>query len=85
MSREGQETFLKALIRATPTYVMSCFQLPVSICDDMRKSIANHWWGVENGKKKINWRSWKWLSTPKDLGGMGFRDLELFNQAMLGR
>jgi hypothetical protein len=85
MSRAGKETFLKAVIQAIPTYVMSCFQIPVSTCDKMKSSIANQWWGVEDGKKKLHWRSWDWLSTPKSLGGMGFRDLMLFNQAMLGR
>jgi hypothetical protein len=85
MSRAGKETFIKAVIQAIPSFIMSCFQLPVTTCEVMRKSIANHWWGMENGKKKMHWRSWQWVSTPKSLGGMGFRDLELFNQAMLAR
>jgi hypothetical protein len=84
-SRSGKETLLKSVIQAIPAHVMSFFQIPVSNCDSMRKSIANHWWGMENGKRKLHWRSWEWLSTPKALGGMGFRDMSLFNQAMLGR
>jgi len=50
----------------------------------MRKLIVEAWWGVENGRKKMHWRSWEWLSSPKFLGVLGFRDLHFFNQAMLG-
>jgi hypothetical protein len=64
---------------------MSCFQFLVATCDDMRKAIANQWWGMEEGKRKLHWRSWEWLSSPKEMGGLGFRDFEQFNQAMLGR
>jgi hypothetical protein len=49
----------------------------------MKSVIANRWWGMEDGKNKIHWRSWEWLSMPKCLGGMGFCELALFNQAML--
>ena len=85
LSRVGKETCLKPVIQAIPTYVMSCFMLPVSTCDDMRRSLANQWWGVENGKKisigvlgsgSLHTNIW---------GGMGFREFKLFNQAMLGR
>jgi len=69
MSRAGKEIMLKSVAQAIPTYVMSCFRLPDSICENLRATISNHWWGFEGGKKKMHWRSWDWLTTPKFLGG----------------
>ena len=85
VSRAGKETLLKSIIQAIPTFIMSCFELPKAICRMFRQIIADEWWGGEDGKKKIHWRSWDWLSTPKSFGGMGFRDMHIFNLAMLGK
>ncbi|XP_051211695.1 uncharacterized mitochondrial protein AtMg00310-like [Lolium perenne] len=85
LSRAGNEIFLKAVIQAIPAYIMSFFQVPVANCESFRRSLADHWWGRENGKKKMHWRSWEWLTAGKDLGGLGFQDFVVFNQAMLAR
>ncbi|XP_062085458.1 uncharacterized mitochondrial protein AtMg00310-like [Humulus lupulus] len=33
----------------------------------------------------MHWGSWKSLRRPKEEGGLGFKDLELFNKALLGK
>jgi hypothetical protein len=58
LSRVGKEVLLKSVAQSIPTYVMSCFQIPLTICEKMRKPLSNFWWGSEAGKKKIHWRSW---------------------------
>nr|XP_040244223.1 uncharacterized protein LOC120963597 [Aegilops tauschii subsp. strangulata] len=60
-------------------------ELPVDTCEKFRQIIADEWWGREDGKRKLHWRSWEWLTTPKALGGMGFRDMALFNLVMLAK
>jgi hypothetical protein len=85
LSRSGKEVFLKAVAQAIPTYVMSYFHIPIAVCEKLTNPISNFWWRTEDGRKKLHWRSWDWLTSPKYLGGMGFWDMAIFNQAMLGK
>ncbi|XP_027181912.1 uncharacterized protein LOC113780299 [Coffea eugenioides] len=68
-----------------PTYAMSCFKLPVRLCKDINSLMARFWWGEENGQTKMHWVSWKTLSTGKQAGGLGFKYLQSFNKALLGK
>lgn len=52
LSRAGKEVLLKSVAQAIPTYVMSCFQIPASICENMRRPISNFLWGMEDGREK---------------------------------
>ena len=85
LSKAGKEILIKAIAQAIPTYVMGVFKLPFSVCDDLTKLIRNYWWGVERGKRKMHWLSWPKLNRSKQQGGLGFRDMRVFNQALLAR
>ncbi|KAH1032565.1 hypothetical protein J1N35_044739 [Gossypium stocksii] len=43
------------------------------------------WWSHGKSIKGIHWSSWSELCLPKTNGGMGFRDLHLFNKALLAK
>ena len=81
----NKEILIKAVAQAIPTYVMSVFRLPASVCDDLTKMMRQYWWGVENGKRKMAWLSWEMMMLPKAMGGMGFRDMRALNQALLAK
>uniref|UniRef100_A0A2N9GC52 Reverse transcriptase zinc-binding domain-containing protein n=1 Tax=Fagus sylvatica TaxID=28930 RepID=A0A2N9GC52_FAGSY len=85
LSQAGKEILIKAVAQAIPTYAMSVFRLPGSLCDEINSMISNYWWGQKQGERKIHWVGWKKLAISKEEGGMGFRDLRLFNSALLAR
>lgn len=81
----GREVLLKTVLQAIPTFSMSCFKLTNKLCKSFTSCIAKYWWGSSLDKRSLHWISWKKLATPKDVGGMSFRDFEQFNLAMLGK
>ena len=76
---------LKAIVQAIPTFAMSCFKLPTSLCHDIEVMIKNFFGGQRGDRRKIHWKKWETLCLPKNEGGMGFKELRKFNEAMLAK
>jgi hypothetical protein len=85
LSQAGKEILLKAVVQAIPTYCMSVFKLPKTLCTEINSMMMRFFWGHKEKEKRIHWLSWSKLSTSKAQGGMGFRDIVNFNKALLAK
>ena len=45
LSKARKEVLIKVVAQDIPTYSMSCFKIPNSLCDEMTSLIRNFWWG----------------------------------------
>ncbi|GAU46451.1 hypothetical protein TSUD_402180 [Trifolium subterraneum] len=86
LSKAGKEVMIKSVLQAIPSYVMSMFILPSSLIDDIEKMLNAFWWGGgSNNNKGIHWLAWDRLACPKANGGLGFRNFEAFNMAIVAK
>ena len=73
------------MAQAMPTYTMSVFKLPNTLCYEMTSMVRKFWWGLTNERNKMAWLSQDKMCLPKDEGGLGFRDLKAFKLALLAK
>jgi len=85
LSQAGKEVLLKAVVQAIPTYCMGVFQLPVALCKEINAMMQGFWWSHMSKTSKIHWMSCERMGQSKTTGGLGFRDLVIFNQALLAK
>ena len=76
---------IKSVIQAIPTYSMSCFKLPKGLIQEIETLIHKFWWGYGGDNRKIHWVRWEHFCEAKDIGGMGFKEIEKFNDALLAK
>ena len=54
LSKARKEVLIKVVAQVIPTYIMNCFKIPNSLCEDLTSMIWNFWWGQKKDEKKIS-------------------------------
>jgi hypothetical protein len=85
LSKAGKEVLVKSVLQSVSTYAMGCFQLNKGQCNTLKSIASRFWWGAADGQRKVHWMSWDRMCESKRSGGMGFRNYEIFNQALLAK
>lgn len=85
LSPAGKEILINDVAFTIPAFPMTCFKFPLVLCKKISSTIAKFWWGETERGSKIHWVRWDALTEPKEVGGLGFRDLRAYNLALLAK
>ncbi|KAL8125617.1 hypothetical protein AgCh_013044 [Apium graveolens] len=66
LSKAGKSVMIKNVAQSIPTYRMSCFLIPKSLCTEMERLMNGYWWGSGgNNAKGIRWFGWNKMARVK--------------------
>ena len=55
LSSAGKVVMIQSVLSAVPSYSMTCFELPVSLCKRIQSAVTRYWWDNNENAKKMAW------------------------------
>jgi len=85
LSKGGRVTLIKSTLSNLPMHFLSLFLIPSSVASRMEKLHRDFLWGGLGEEFKYHLVSWSTICSPISEGGLGIRNLRIFNQTLLGK
>ncbi|GJX77241.1 RNA-directed DNA polymerase, eukaryota, reverse transcriptase zinc-binding domain protein [Tanacetum coccineum] len=85
LSYAGRLQVIAAVLESIHVYWASVFFLPITVINEINKLLKGFLWNqgdIAKGKAKVAWTT---LCRPKDQGGLGLKNLQTWNQALLAK
>lgn len=84
-STGGRLTLLNSNFGHLPIYFMSIFKLPVAVAQSIEKLQRQFFWGDSVEKRKLHLVKWDVIAKKKEYGGLGVKNLNIQNLALLAK
>jgi hypothetical protein len=85
LSKGGRVTLIKSTSSNLPTYFLSLFPISSSVASRIEKLQRDFLWGGLGEEFKYHLVSWSTICSPISEGGLGIKNLRIFNQTFLGK
>ncbi|GAU30676.1 hypothetical protein TSUD_39000 [Trifolium subterraneum] len=85
LSYGGRITLINSVLASLPLYFFSFFKAPICVLNQLVSIQRNFLWGGGMEEKKLCWVKWDHICLPRDVGGLGVKNLKLFNIALLSK
>jgi hypothetical protein len=83
LSIGGRVSLINSVLSSLPLYFFSFFKAPVCVLKEMVSIQRNFLWGGGMEGNKMCWVSWDRICQPKEKGGLGIKNMELFDSSLL--
>lgn len=83
LSAAGRLALIKAVLVSIPIYYMSVGELAQSTIGELNKLVRLFFWGQTGEERHMSLIAWDKICQTYDKGGLGIRNLKLFNQSLL--
>ena len=85
LSKGGKLTLIKSTLSNLPTYFLSLFHLLADVASRLEKIQRDFLWNGLGDQPKFHLINWAKVCEPLEHGGLGVKNLRLFNQSLLGK
>ncbi|PNX99941.1 cysteine-rich receptor-like protein kinase, partial [Trifolium pratense] len=85
LSFGGRLSLINSVLASIPLYFFSFYKAPRCVLNSLERIQRNFFWGGGLEERKLCWIKWEQVCLPKEKGGLGVKNLEFFNLALLSK